>query len=144
MQRWARNVPLPEPHLVASRSVSLRTYSRVDVPGAIVVRLAGLCLVGAGLAWAAWATWVSVDTRLADPDRLIRRGPYAVSRNPMYVGWTVAYLGVGLALANVWLCCSYRAFLLCHPSRCPPRGAAPSGPLRSGVRGLRSIVRRYV
>ena len=67
------------------------------------LRMAGLCLAGGGLAWATWAAWVSGDTLLADPDRPIRGGPYAVGRNPMYVGWTVAYLGVGLALASVWL-----------------------------------------
>jgi len=104
MQRQARNIPLPEPHLIAL-GVGLVADALVawtiSVPSWL--RPAGLCLVGGGLAWAAWATWVSGDTRLADPDRLIRTGPYAVGRNPMYVGWTVAYLGVGLALASVWL-----------------------------------------
>jgi protein-S-isoprenylcysteine O-methyltransferase Ste14 len=55
------------------------------------------------MAGGTWATWVSAGTHLADPDRLVRRGPYAVGRNPMYVGWTLTYAGIGLALASVWL-----------------------------------------
>ena len=104
MQRWVRNIPLPEPHLIAlGVGIAADVFVGWSLSMPSWLRLAGLCLVGAGLAWAAWATWVSRDTYVADPDRLISSGPYAVGRNPMYVGWTAAYLGVGLALANVWL-----------------------------------------
>jgi protein-S-isoprenylcysteine O-methyltransferase Ste14 len=104
MQRWVHNIPLPEPHLIAlGVGIAAEVFVgwTVSVPGWL--RAAGLCLVGGGLAWVAWATWVSRDTNVANPDRLISNGPYAVGRNPMYVGWTVAYVGVGLALANLWL-----------------------------------------
>jgi protein-S-isoprenylcysteine O-methyltransferase Ste14 len=33
---------------------------------------------------------------------LLERGPYAVSRNPMYVGLVLAYLGVALLLRSAW------------------------------------------
>jgi protein-S-isoprenylcysteine O-methyltransferase Ste14 len=56
-----------------------------------------------GLALAAWATWAAGETDLAVPDRLVARWPYAASRNPMYVGWTLAYLGAAGALASGWL-----------------------------------------
>jgi protein-S-isoprenylcysteine O-methyltransferase Ste14 len=97
-------MPLPEPHLIAL-GVGLTAQAilgwTISVP--LWLRLAGLGLVGGGLAWAGWATWVARDTYVADPDRLISSGPYALGRNPMYVGWTVAYVGIGLASASVWL-----------------------------------------
>ena len=30
------------------------------------------------------------------PDALVTAGPYSLSRNPMYVGWALAHLGIGL------------------------------------------------
>jgi protein-S-isoprenylcysteine O-methyltransferase Ste14 len=104
MQRWARNIPVPEPHVIAlGVGITAGALSGWTLSMPSWLRLAGLCLAGGGLAWTTWATFVSRETYLADPDRLISGGPYAVGRNPMYVGWTVAYVGVGLALASVWL-----------------------------------------
>jgi protein-S-isoprenylcysteine O-methyltransferase Ste14 len=65
------------------------------------LRLVGLGMVAAGLALIAWATWASTRTHLANPDRLVTTGPYARGRNPMYVGWTLAYVGVASMLVNV-------------------------------------------
>jgi protein-S-isoprenylcysteine O-methyltransferase Ste14 len=36
------------------------------------------------------------------PARLVTSGPFALSRNPMYVGLTLIYLGVALVLAKIW------------------------------------------
>ena len=81
------------------------------------LRMAGLCLAGGGLAWATWAAWVSGDTLLADPDRPIRGGPYAVGRNPMYVGWTLLHLGVGLVARSPWVLAAWpMSFALVHRS----------------------------
>ncbi len=30
-------------------------------------------------------------------------GPYAIIRHPMYLGWTIAYVGLALAGDNGWL-----------------------------------------
>ena len=102
MLRRARNIPLPEPHLVA---LGLGVVVGLFAPWtwSASPRLLGVALIVAGFGWAGWAAWVSGDTHLARPDRLVVRGPYAQGRNPMYVGWTVAYLGIALALGNVWL-----------------------------------------
>jgi len=40
------------------------------------------------------------------PSTLISSGPYAISRNPMYVGWTLLYLGGALIRRNAWMVAS--------------------------------------
>ena len=101
--RW-RNVPLPEIHLfliVIGAIVSLRWPRRVT--SARWVRLPGGPLIIAGAVAAAWATRTAGQVDLEHPERLITGGPYAVSRNPMYVAWTLIYLGVALVLNMMWL-----------------------------------------
>jgi len=39
---------------------------------------------------------------IASPDMLLKGGPYALSRNPMYVGWTLIYIGISFAANSVW------------------------------------------
>jgi protein-S-isoprenylcysteine O-methyltransferase Ste14 len=39
---------------------------------------------------------------LAQPDRLVTTGPYAVIRHPMYVAWGLIHLGLGLATGSRW------------------------------------------
>jgi protein-S-isoprenylcysteine O-methyltransferase Ste14 len=41
-------------------------------------------------------------TDLSSPEQLVTSGPYALSRNPMYVGWALAHLGIGLATGSGW------------------------------------------
>jgi protein-S-isoprenylcysteine O-methyltransferase Ste14 len=44
----------------------------------------------------------AADVDLERPDQLVRRGPYTFSRNPMYVAWTVVYVGVALVANAAW------------------------------------------
>jgi protein-S-isoprenylcysteine O-methyltransferase Ste14 len=37
------------------------------------------------------------------PTKLLTGGPYSFSRNPMYIGWTLIYLGTALAANSVWM-----------------------------------------
>jgi len=67
---------------------------------------AGLLLVF-GLGFALWAAWLfhRAGTGIATwqaATRFVPRGPYAISRNPMYLGITAAYAGLALALASPW------------------------------------------
>jgi protein-S-isoprenylcysteine O-methyltransferase Ste14 len=39
---------------------------------------------------------------LERPNRLVDSGPYVFSRNPMYVAWTLGYVGVALVAGTAW------------------------------------------
>jgi protein-S-isoprenylcysteine O-methyltransferase Ste14 len=60
-----------------------------------------LAVAAAGLIVAAVRAAGPVD--LERPDRLITNGVYAHSRNPMYLGWTLAGLAAGVLTRSVWM-----------------------------------------
>jgi protein-S-isoprenylcysteine O-methyltransferase Ste14 len=78
--------------------------ARPPGPGSSAAREAGLLIVAAGAALTTWAMaahcqaapggW-AVDSRLT-PRYLLRRGPYRLSRNPMYAGEAVVWFGWAL------------------------------------------------
>ncbi len=74
--------------------------------GRLMLGMLGLVLVFAGAIFALWAVWVlrQEETPLMwyRPARnLVTSGPYEVSRNPIYVGLSVAYIGLAIML-NWW------------------------------------------
>src|SRR5215203_6615079 len=76
-------------------------------PGALLLGVAGAVLFIAGAALARWAWTIfhgAGTTRI--PGRrsttLVTWGPYRASRNPMYVGLTLAYVGEAGLLRQVW------------------------------------------
>ena len=102
--KWS-NVPIPEAYLVALVVGILLHFLQ---PQAILSeRWIGFALGGvlllAGAALAVWAVLVAADMVIDSPDRLIVTGPYAFSRNPMYVAWFSITLGAALLLNTVWL-----------------------------------------
>jgi protein-S-isoprenylcysteine O-methyltransferase Ste14 len=105
--RWS-NIPLPEPHiggLLASGVLHLARPWRL--PGSRQLHSGvGWPLVGAGVAISASAVRAASDVDLERPSTLISSGPYAISRNPMYVGWTLLYLGGALITRNAWMVAS--------------------------------------
>jgi protein-S-isoprenylcysteine O-methyltransferase Ste14 len=55
-----------------------------------------------GLLVAGWAVWTIGDMDIGLPTKVVYAGPYAFSRNPMYVAWTLISLGLSLAANTVW------------------------------------------
>lgn len=100
-----RNVPLPEPHMAGALASGLLHLARPwRLPGR--KRLysgAGWTLAGTGVAISASAVRTVSDIDLERPSALVSTGPYAISRNPMYVGWTLLYLGAALITRNAWM-----------------------------------------
>lgn len=70
-----------------------------------IVAGAALLVIGVGI-----VVWGLVTLRRSDespdhekePDALITEGPFAYSRNPLYLGLLVAYLGLTLLLNSLW------------------------------------------
>jgi protein-S-isoprenylcysteine O-methyltransferase Ste14 len=78
------------------------------VPGPWLQFVIAAPLVVAGIAVIAVSakTFARVDTddRFETPTRaIVTQGPYARSRNPMYIGATVAFIGIAIAVDTVWI-----------------------------------------
>ena len=83
----------------------IRVLDAVEVPRPLLI--AGLSLVLAGIVAAVWGviTFRRHQTAVLPfyPARtLVRSGPYRYTRNPMYLGMTLAHIGGALALNAMW------------------------------------------
>ncbi|WP_018347690.1 methyltransferase family protein [Longispora albida] len=104
MRERLSNLPLPEQNLaVIAAGAILHRLRPLPLPGSRRLhRLAGWSLITAGAGLATWS-WVTAGrVHLAAPDRLVTTGPYARSRNPMYLAWALIHLGTGLATGSTW------------------------------------------
>jgi protein-S-isoprenylcysteine O-methyltransferase Ste14 len=101
--RWG-NVPLPETYLVGlGMSLLLQVITPWRPPWpAWVGQAIGWPLILAGLWLAVWAVRAAADIDLERPHQLVLRGPYAFSRNPMYVASAVVYVGIALVANAAW------------------------------------------
>ena len=101
--RWG-NVPLPEVHLVGlGVGILLQVIASWRMPWPARIGLAcGWPLILAGLWLAAWGVRAAAGVDLERPDQLIRGGPYAFSRNPMYIASTLVYVGIALVADAAW------------------------------------------
>lgn len=80
----------------------------ITIPFGILGTLVGLVLVLVGVSLAFWGSheFTQQGTNV-NPDlpatAVITTGPYQFTRNPMYVGLTIAQIGIGFALNAGWL-----------------------------------------
>ena len=95
---WSR-LPLPEEH-VAGLLVGLAVdrLTRTRVPP--WPRPIGLALSAAGVAVNVAAVRARGEEDIDRPSRLVDRGLYAWSRNPMYLGWSMIHLGIALTMRS--------------------------------------------
>jgi protein-S-isoprenylcysteine O-methyltransferase Ste14 len=143
--RWA-NVPLPEPHLVGlgiGLLLQLVAPWRLPWP-AWVGGAVGVPLLLAGLVLAAWAVRAAADVRLARPSQLVRRGPYAFSRNPMYVAATAVYAGIALVAGAAWPLLLLPAVLLATHLAVVREERSLEARFGAGYRSYEASVRRYL
>ena len=102
--KWS-NVPLPEGHL-AALIVGLALHKalpmRLPAP-TFMKRVVGPLLASLGILVAAWAVVAVRDVDVTSPAKVVTRGPYALTRHPMYVGWTMVYIGAALMVGSRWL-----------------------------------------
>ncbi|OQA17304.1 MAG: hypothetical protein BWY63_02450 [Chloroflexi bacterium ADurb.Bin360] len=123
--RWAiGEVVFGSPFLIA---IVLQYLAPAPLPLEILGPLQRLRLIAAGIALgvAGVALMLSARRELAryrqptDPGapttELVRTGPYALSRNPLYLAAALLFSGVALVLANLWaLGALLLALLLCQ------------------------------
>ena len=101
--RWG-NIPIPQAHLAGlGTGILLQVVRpwRLLWPAWIGLG-AGSTLILAGLWLGVWAVRAAAGVDLDRPNQLIDSGPYASSRNPMYLAWTVGYAGVALVAGTAW------------------------------------------
>jgi protein-S-isoprenylcysteine O-methyltransferase Ste14 len=105
------NVPVPEPHLLGiAAGVLLHRLRPWVLPGSRNLhRLVGWPLIAAGTYLVVRSLAAASQVDLEHPDRLVTSGPYAVSRNPMYVGWALLHLGGGVAGGVGWIVATFPA-----------------------------------
>lgn len=104
--RWTwSNVPIPVAYLLGLvLGVALQVFSPERLFASPWIGLAlGLPLIATGIGICVWSILEARDMDIESPNRLLTGGPYAYSRNPMYVGWELMTLGIGLAANSVWI-----------------------------------------
>lgn len=70
--------------------------------------MAGTAALTAGSGLNVWALAerrrrTTGEFRLEQPESIVSTGAYAVSRHPMYFGWWLVHLGVGLLRGSAWV-----------------------------------------
>lgn len=103
MIRWT-NLPVPETYVAAILgAVVLQVVAPLRMPLPHGIARLGWPALATGVGLGAWAVRSAGETDVDQPTRLVTTGAYAVSRNPMYVGWSLAVLGAAAIRRNAWL-----------------------------------------
>ena len=93
---------------------------RMSNTGSVIARVAGLLLFLAGvllILWGRhtlgplWTVTTSKGVRLHRGHRLIRQGPYAIVRHPMYLGYWLFVAGP-LVMSRTWVLAGYLAVVI--------------------------------
>jgi protein-S-isoprenylcysteine O-methyltransferase Ste14 len=108
--RWS-NVPVPEPHVAAIvGAAALHAILPLRIPLGRRTRLvlAGP-LLATGIGLAAWAVASAGNADVESDSALVTSGAYAVTRNPMYLGWSLGVLGLAFGTGSAWLLAGWLA-----------------------------------
>jgi len=110
LTRLYQNLPLPAGQVAGIAAIMVLERIRpVPLRGPRLLRRAAGSLALAG--GCAINVWAIIERRrrtvgefeLERPQSLVATGPYAFTRHPMYVGWWLIHLGVGLLRGSGWV-----------------------------------------
>ena len=102
--RWS-NVPIPEAHLAAIvGGAGMHALMPIRLPIAGPARwTAAATMIGGGVGLAGWAVASAGNADVERESELVTDGPYAMTRNPMYLGWSAGVLGLAVASRSAWM-----------------------------------------
>ena len=111
--KWS-NVPIPEGHVtLLVMGVVLHLWRPLRLFHVTWLRLLiGCLLLLGGILLAAWAVAAVKDDDIENPTTIITTGPYAYSRNPMYLAWTGIYVAAAVLVSTWWIILSLPILLL--------------------------------
>lgn len=86
----------------------LHMIAPVELGAGIALRGLGALIMGLCFAWVVWcANMFRIHHTALPPNKpstkLVKTGPYAVSRNPIYLAMLVGYFGIALMADILWL-----------------------------------------
>src|SRR5919201_6619369 len=108
--RWLLNIPVPWVFVLNYLvGVAVNRAQPIVIPeqAQVAATVAGIVLFAAGAVIAGWALVLfrTAHTTTVPGERsttFVTSGPYRFTRNPMYVGLTLAYLGEAGILKHIW------------------------------------------
>lgn len=146
LRRRFAAIPLPEPHLaglIAGAIMFARRPWRLT-SSRTSIRTPGRVLSWCGLLVIGWA-FLTVGEQFSRERRaLVTTGPYAFSRNPMYVGWTLLYAGLALRSNNAWTATFFPVVLALTHLTVRREEASATREFGDDYRAYRRSVRRYL
>jgi protein-S-isoprenylcysteine O-methyltransferase Ste14 len=97
MPLWAAAI------LLLSRNLGVLSWR--FLPATQWLPVLGVLLTALGLGFAVWARWHlggnwSGEVTVKEGHELIRSGPYAIARHPIYTGLSLAFLGTAIAIGE--------------------------------------------
>ena len=101
--KWG-NIPIPEAHVGL---LAAGIIMHVFLPWRFFLKswmghVVGWPIVVAGLSLASWTVYIIKDMKIENPSRIVTTGPYARSRNPMYLAWTLINSGIAFIVNTIW------------------------------------------
>ena len=102
--KWS-NVPIPVQHLfgLAFGGILQVVLKQRLFAAPWIGHATGWPVMAIGIGLSAWSVAEAGHVDVEAPAKLLTDGPYSLSRNPMYVGWTLIYVGAALAANSVWM-----------------------------------------
>jgi protein-S-isoprenylcysteine O-methyltransferase Ste14 len=106
--RAVLRVPVPWVFVIAYLGgVGLEQAFRRGHANSTVLTAMGIAVFATGVAIAGWGWFLfhrahTTTTPGEAPAAFVTRGPYRVTRNPMYLGLVIAYIGEAAILNQVW------------------------------------------
>jgi protein-S-isoprenylcysteine O-methyltransferase Ste14 len=145
------NLPLPAGSVVGVVAIVVLDRVRpAPLPGPRgLQRAAGAAALGVGFALNVWALRerrrrTTGEFQLEEPQSLVTTGPYAMSRHPMYVGWWLIHLGVGVMRGSAWLAATLPVAVLVEHLGVLAEERALGREFGAEFAGYRSRVPRYL